>query len=260
MQSVRSTIKRIIPKRTRVWLRETQHVLRGTGPRLLSWPLRSLIRNPDDVIQYVFESMPCTPELMIRGYHQGLFPKPDPFTGAMRFHDPDPRGVVPVIDYHIPKRLKSIVNQERFEIRVNHDYKSTIEACGDRDTTWISAEIIDTYLELHRMGVAHSVEAWQEDELVGGLIGMAFGGYFVTESLFYNVSQASKVAFVHLMEILKESGFVLHDVQWPTQLFLQFGGFGQPRSEFKKDLAAALITPATFSHKISEAQTELTVK
>ena len=116
----------------------------------------------------------------------------------------------------------------------------------DREVSWITPYIIEAYLELHEMGVAHSVEAWQDGELVGGLIGMAFGSFFTTESLFYCVTRASQVAFVHLSRMLKAGGFVLHDVQECNAFNTRFGAYEMPRAEFKRDLTRALIRPATF--------------
>jgi leucyl/phenylalanyl-tRNA--protein transferase len=246
METTKSIIKRILPKRTRVRLREWQLYFQGFLPRLMSWPLRSLFRNAEDALPYVFESVAFTPELIVRGYYQGLFCKPDSTGGALRFFDPDPRGIMPIADFHVPTNLGRIVRQHRFEIRVDTDYQGVLLGCADRETTWITPEIIDGYLELHGLGVAHSVEAWQNGQLVGGLIGMAFGSYFVTESLFHRVTHASKVTWVHLNQMLEAGGFVLHDVQWTSRFNRQFGAFDMPRAEFKYRLARALIKASEF--------------
>ncbi|MBA2353732.1 MAG: leucyl/phenylalanyl-tRNA--protein transferase, partial [Acidobacteria bacterium] len=119
-------------------------------------------------------------------------------------------------------------------------------ACSDRDETWITDDIIGSYVALHRLGFAHSVETWQDGALVGGLYGVAMGGAFFGESMFHTVSDASKVALVALVERLRARGFVLLDTQWVTPHLTQFGGIEIPRAEYFDRLAAALTLTCRF--------------
>src|SRR3954468_18571823 len=142
------------------------------------------------------------PETLLSAYAQGVFPMADR-DGVVRFYTADPRGVIPLHPpeaFHVPRTLRQIVRQGRFEIRVDHDFEATMRACMDarEGGTWISDDLIEAYTRLHALGFAHSVEAWQGDELVGGLYGVSLGGAFFGESMFHRRTDASKVALVHL--------------------------------------------------------------
>jgi leucyl/phenylalanyl-tRNA--protein transferase len=202
-------------------------------------------------MRYLFEQQELTPELFILGYHQGMFPLTIHSTGAVRWHDPDLRGILPFDQLHVTRRLQRMIRQGRFEIRFNTDFRGVIEGCAEskegRETTWLSPALIELRVKLHQMGCVHSFEAWREGKLVGGGYGVAYGGCFCVESLFYRESHASKVAFVHLVEKLETDGFSLLDLGWPTPHFMGFGSIAIPREEFKERLAHALINPARFS-------------
>jgi leucyl/phenylalanyl-tRNA--protein transferase len=148
----------------------------------------------------------------------------------------------------VPRSLRPVLRQRKFDIRADTAFNEVIRACADRtEGTWISDEVIDVYSELHRRGYAHSVEAWQDRKLVGGLYGVTLGGAFFGESMFHRVPDASKVALVALMERLKERGFALVDTQWSTPHLLRFGAIEIPRREYLRRLEQALALPRQFA-------------
>jgi len=181
-----------------------------------------------------------TPDLLIRAYANGIFPMGDDDTGAVRWHAPDPRAHLPLGDLHIPHNLRRRVRRREFEVTADEAFPSVIEACADRPRTWITPRIIRVYSDLHDRGYAHSVECWQNDQLAGGLYGVALKGAFFGESMFYRVSNASKVALVHLVRQLRAGGFVLLDTQYSTEHLERFGVTTIPRSAFEQKLIRAL--------------------
>ena len=165
------------------------------------------------------------PRTMLDAYARGAFPMAD-HDGALRWFTADPRGVIPLDDgFHVPSTLAQTVKQGRFEIRVNHDFEATIRACMSArpGRTWINDELIAAYVRLHRRGDAHSVEAWRNGELAGGLYGVSLGGAFFGESMFHRERDASKVALVALVERLRERGYELLDSQTCTKHLARFG-------------------------------------
>ncbi|MEN9935529.1 MAG: hypothetical protein RLZZ387_2108 [Chloroflexota bacterium] len=194
--------------------------------------------------------MRLTPELLLSAYCQGVFPMADD-DGVVRFYEPNPRAVIPLDTFHVPRRLARTVRNGGLEIRVDTSFRQVVEACAEpglgRETTWINGEIVDAYTELHRRGFAHSVETWREGELVGGLYGVAVGGLFAGESMFSRERDASKVALVHLVERLRRGGFALLDTQFVVgPHMLQFGTAEIPRAEYHRRLAEALRVSAKF--------------
>lgn len=180
------------------------------------------------------------PELLLRAYALGWFPMGTGRRGRIEWFSPDPRGVLPLDRFHAPSRLRRVVRQSRFEVRLDTAFEAVMRACAHRDDTWITEDIIASYASLHRLGYAHSVETWQGDALVGGLYGVALGGAFFGESMFHTVTDASKVALVALVDRLREREFTLLDTQWVTAHLAQFGGVEIPRDEYLERLAAAL--------------------
>jgi len=168
--------------------------------------------------------------------------------GEIGWFSPDPRGILPLDRFHAPRRLRRLVRQERFEIAVDRDVEAVMRACADRpgDGTWISDTIIDSYLALHRLGLAHSIEAWQEGKLVGGLYGVHLGGAFFGESMFHHVADASKVVLVALVDRLVGGGFSLLDVQWATPHLEQFGAVEVSRDSYLAQLKRALALQKEF--------------
>ena len=186
-----------------------------------------------------------TPELVLYGYQHGVFPMADPDDDdTIYWFRPARRGVLPLDAFRIPKNLARLVRQERFEVVSDRDFRAVIRACAARSSTWISDEIVETYVALHHQGYAHSVECWQEGALVGGLYGVTLGGAFFGESMFHRVSNASKVALVHLVRYLRAGGFVLLDTQYITDHLKQFGVVEISGDEYERRLARALRVDA----------------
>jgi leucyl/phenylalanyl-tRNA--protein transferase len=181
------------------------------------------------------------PPLILRAYRAGLFPMAME-GGEIGWFSPDPRGVIPLDGFHVPTRLRRLVRQGRFHIETDRAFEEVMRACATRpgEGTWISPEIAESYLELHRLGRAHSVEAWQDHALVGGLYGVHLGAAFFGESMFHRVTDASKVVLVALVDRLKQQGFELLDVQWLTPHLATFGGVEIPRPLYLQKLTQAL--------------------
>ncbi len=187
------------------------------------------------------------------GYSHGIFPMAGD-DGDIRWYESDPRTILDIHNFRIPRDLRRILNRGHFEIRVDRAFEQVIRACADRASTWISDEIIASYVNLHKLGYAHSVEAWlrpdailnsgdkpvQEERLAGGLYGVALGAAFFGESMFYRVPHASKVALAYLTGHLKARGFELHDVQMMTPTLELFGAQQIPKEEYLLRLQKAL--------------------
>lgn len=184
-----------------------------------------------------------SPELLLSAYCQGIFPMAEP-NGTLYWYDPDPRTIMPLDSFHVPRRLARTVRNGPYQVRFNSDFLATIKACAaparGREETWISDEIIEVYYELHKLGFAHSVETWLDGEMVGGLYGVAIHGLFAGESMFSRARDASKVALVHLVEHLRANGFVLLDTQFSTEHLSQFGIREVRRGTYKRLLLDAL--------------------
>lgn len=188
-------------------------------------------------------------DALLSAYASGWFPMAVA-EGDIRWYSPDPRGVIPLETFHAPRRLARTLRQQRFEIRVNTDFRGVITACADRadaDGNWIDSEIVESYCALHAQGYAHSVEVWRDAALVGGLYGVSLRGAFFGESMFHRTSDASKIALVALVERLRARGYVLLDTQWVTEHLVQFGAVEIPRRRYLRMLDAALRVDATFA-------------
>ena len=191
-------------------------------------------------------SQTIDPELLLRAYALGWFPMGTGRRGRIEWFSPDPRGILPLGACHAPSRLTRVVRQSRVAVRVDTAFEAVMRACAAREETWITDDIVNSYVELHRLGFGHSVETWQDDVLVGGLYGVAIGGAFFGESMFHTVTDASKIALVSLVERLRARGFVLLDTQWVTPHLAQFGGMEIPRGDYLDRLAAALPLECRF--------------
>jgi leucyl/phenylalanyl-tRNA--protein transferase len=192
-----------------------------------------------------------SPDTLIRAYAQGLFPMAERHDDPTLFWiDPEKRGIIPLNSFHIPRRLKRSVRKKIYEIRINTSFEEVIRTCAaptnSRKETWINDEIINLYVDLFKMGRAHSVEAWKDNLLVGGLYGVAIGGAFFGESMFSRARDSSKVALVHLVAKLKFSGFKLLDTQFVTGHLAQFGVVEIHRSGYHHLLSSALDARADF--------------
>ncbi|KAA3612216.1 MAG: leucyl/phenylalanyl-tRNA--protein transferase [Calditrichaeota bacterium] len=177
---------------------------------------------------------------LISAYSQGIFPMGNEF-GEVNWYEADPRGIMPLESLHIPHDLKRILRQEKFSVTLNRAFKETITACADRpEPTWITDYIIEAYIELHKIGYAHSVETWHAGKLVGGLYGVSIGGAFFGESMFFRTRDASKVALVHLWVWLKRCGFSIFDIQMLTELLKRFGAKQIGKADYLIKLKPAL--------------------
>lgn len=191
-------------------------------------------------------------ELLVSAYASGWFPMAVD-DGEIRWYSPDPRGIIPLDGFHVPRRLARAIRSGAFRIEIDREFDAVIRACAEaeRDAedpgTWISAEIVESYRALHEAGLAHSVEAWAGEQLVGGLYGVAIGGAFFGESMFHRVTDASKVALVGLIEHMRARGFRLLDVQWVTDHLQQFGAIEIPRRSYLRLLEEALEVDAEFA-------------
>lgn len=193
--------------------------------------------------------MQLTPHLLLSAYCEGIFPMAHE-DGQIYWYDPDPRTILPLDAFHVPRRLQRVVKQAVFTVKVNTAFTAVMQACAapvpNRETTWMSPEIIEAHTRLHHLGFAHSVECWQNGRLVGGLYGVAVQGLFAGESMFSLVPDSSKVALVHLVMRLRQGGFKLLDAQFMTDHLRQFGAAEIPAAEYKQQLARALSVSAHF--------------
>ena len=192
-----------------------------------------------------------TSEWLLDAYSHGIFPWPiDEPDVPIAWWSPDPRAIIELDQFHVPRRLGRTCRAGPFEVTRDRDFVGVIHGCAtaeDRtDGTWITSAMIEAYVRLHRLGHAHSVEAWYEGHLAGGVYGVSIGGLFAAESMFYRVSDASKVALVHLVEHLRARGFMLMDIQQFTPHSARFGAIEIPRSEYLTRLAQSLDRPVTF--------------
>jgi leucyl/phenylalanyl-tRNA--protein transferase len=189
-------------------------------------------------------------DLLISAYATGWFPMA--VDGEIRWFSPDPRGILPLETAHVPRRLMRVVRQETFQIRIDTAFEQVMRECAadDRDPidpgTWINDDIIASYVALHQRGLAHSVEAWRGDSLVGGLYGVSLRGAFFGESMFFRETDASKVALVALLDRLRSRGYLLLDTQWVTPHLLQFGATEIPRAEYLQRLEQSLGQDCSF--------------
>ncbi len=169
--------------------------------------------------------------------------------GVIRWYTADPRGILPLDAFHIPKTLHALVRQNRFELRIDHDFKAVMRACMNNRTegSWINEELIQAYWRLHTLGFAHSVECWCEGELAGGLYGVSLGAAFFGESMFHRQRDASKVALVHLVQRLRQCGYELLDTQASTPHLRTFGCIDIPAGDYLRRLEHAMRKSCDFA-------------
>jgi leucyl/phenylalanyl-tRNA--protein transferase len=190
-------------------------------------------------------AIPIPPELLLSAYRRGAFPMAIA-PGNIRWFSPQMRGVLPLEEFHVPHGTRRELKDAAWETRIDTAFEEVMRACANRSETWIDAVIFESYLRLYEMGHAHSVEIWRDGKLAGGLYGVAIGGAFFGESMFFRVTNASKVALVRLVEILRAGGFRLLDTQWATAHLAQFGIVEVPRARYLRLLAKAVETSAIF--------------
>lgn len=185
------------------------------------------------------------PELLLQGYRLGIFPMAMK-DESIQWFSPDPRAVIPLDKFHVPHALQRTTRKKTFETKIDTRFGEVIRACAKRDDTWINPEIIESYENLFDLGFAHSVEAWSDNRLAGGLYGIAIGGAFFGESMFHSKTDASKFALVALVEHLRNQKFSLLDTQWLTPHLVQFGAIEIPRDQYLKLLTRAVELPRKF--------------
>jgi len=165
---------------------------------------------------------------------------------SIAWFSPDPRGIIPLEGFHLPHASRRAWRQKAFEIRIDHRFGDVIRACAKREDTWINHEIVASYEQLHKLGHAHSVEAWNNGNLAGGLYGVAIGGAFFGESMFHRETNASKIALAALVEHLRAQKFALLDTQWLTPHLAQFGAVEISRNQYLRRLRSAIELPRRF--------------
>jgi leucyl/phenylalanyl-tRNA---protein transferase len=190
------------------------------------------------------------PQTLLSAYAQGVFPMAD-HHGDIHFYTADPRGIIPLNAFHIPRTLRQLLRKDPpvFDVRFNYDFRATMTGCmtGHSGGSWINKDLVDAYCGLHDLGFAHSVEAWKENQLVGGLYGVSLGGAFFGESMFTRVRDASKICLVHLVERLRQRNYELLDTQATTSHLRRFGAIDIPASEYLHRLRKAVTKDCHFA-------------
>ena len=178
---------------------------------------------------------------ILQCYAQGYFLMAEEDGQALNWYSSNKRALIPLDDrFRYPKSLRRVLNQNRFTPAINRDFEGVIEGCANRETTWISENLKDVYRRLHRAGYAHSFETWQGDRLAGGFLGIALGGVFIGESMFYNIPEGSKAAMVMLVNHLRSRNFQMFDVQIINPHLARFGAFEVDRDVYEASLFEAM--------------------
>jgi leucyl/phenylalanyl-tRNA--protein transferase len=184
---------------------------------------------------------------LLAAYRAGIFP----WTVApVTWWSPDPRGIFELDHFHLGRSLARVLRQGTFRVTQDQAFRQVMEGCAEphpgRTSTWISSEFIEAYTQLHKLGHAHSLECWHDDQLAGGIYGVAIGGFFAGESMFHRKANASKVALYCLTKHLRERGFILFDIQMLTPITEQLGAIEIPRDDYLRRLAQALAEQCQF--------------
>jgi leucyl/phenylalanyl-tRNA--protein transferase len=187
------------------------------------------------------------PQRLLQAYQRGVFPWYDEGMPVC-WWSPDPRAIFELEGLHVSRRLRRTLRSGKFAVTVDRAFAPVIRGCADRpEGTWITADMIQAYETLHRLGYAHSVEVWQAGELAGGIYGVAIGGFFAGESMFRRQHDASKVALVHLVNRLRRRGFQLFDIQFLTEHTTRMGAVEIPRAHYLARLQEAVALPVRFA-------------
>ena len=223
-------------------------VIPWLGPDTPFPPLAAALDEPNGLLA---ASRDLTPQRLLDAYRQGIFPWYSGDTPVL-WWSPNPRMVLFLDEFRISRSLRKRVRQQSIQIRADTSFRAVVEACATvlrpgQSGTWITPDIVDAYTELHERGYAHSVEAWRDDELVGGLYGVAIGRMFFGESMFHHVTDASKVALAALVQRLRERDYALLDTQWVTPHLEQFGAIEIPRRRYLALLGDALRRDCSFT-------------
>lgn len=193
------------------------------------------------------DSLPLTPELLLRAYMAGIFPMAETRHASDVFWvDPERRGVIPLDGLIVSRSLRRTIRRQNYDVRLNTDFDGVVSGCASRDETWINDELFTLYVQLFEAGYAHAIEVWMDGRLAGGIFGIAIGGAFFGESMFSARRDASKIAMVYLVDLLRRGNFGLFDTQFTTDHLRSLGGMEIPRSKYQKDLRDALQRRASF--------------
>lgn len=212
--------------------------------------------SPEDLLPSINENLvdiggELNVTTLLAGYRSGAFPWT---VNPVTWWSPDPRSVIDFETFHPSRSLLKFLRKRPFTVTVNRAFTEVMSECAtvneDRKTTWITPEFISAYSDLHAAGHAHSLEVWQENTLVGGIYGVALGGYFAGESMFHRVSNASKASLYYLVQHLRARRFTLFDVQMPTRVTLQMGASLLPRRDFLRELRLAQAVPVQFGAEL----------
>ncbi len=188
-----------------------------------------------------------TPELLLRAYCSGVFPMAESAdTDEVFWVDPEARGIIPLNGLHVSKSLRKRLLSGGYNFTADACFERVLDACADREETWINASIKTQYTELHRLGFAHSIEVWRDEDLIGGLYGVSISGAFFGESMFSAQTDGSKLALIALIARLNFGGFQLLDTQFINDHLITLGGVEIPRRKFRKMLKDALLVNADF--------------
>lgn len=199
----------------------------------------------------------ATPQILLQAYRSGIFPMAESAKAPeLHWYDPPQRTIFPLDTFHVGRRLRRTIRQRPYRITCDQDFSAVISGCAQaqsptRQETWINAEIIALYTALHRQGNAHSLEAWQNDKLVGGLYGVHIGGAFFGESMFSTATDASKICLVTLVALLRQQGFALLDCQFKNPHLVQFGAQTISRAAYQRRLQSACALQCGFFSELS---------
>jgi leucyl/phenylalanyl-tRNA--protein transferase len=192
------------------------------------------------------------PDWMLEAYRRGIFPMPIQVDRRrlVAWLAPDPRGILPMDDLHVSRRLMRRLRRREFQFSFNQAFRQVVEGCAaprsEDDDCWLTLSLQNSYQTLHQLGHAHSIEVWQDGWLVGGVFGVAIGGLFAGESMFHRATDASKAALAVLVMHLQHRGYSLFDVQWTNDHTRSLGAIDLRRSEYLERLATAVAQPVTF--------------
>ena len=185
------------------------------------------------------------PATLLRAYRSGVFPwynEDEPIL----WWSPDPRAIFEIEHFSLSRRLARTIRSDKFRLTINQAFKEVMLGCADRERTWITSDMLSAYVDMHRLGHAHSIEVWLDDQLAGGIYGVAIGGFFSGESMFHRARDASKVALAYLIEYLRVRGFVLMDSQVITEHTARMGAVEIPRVQYLERLRKALEVNVSF--------------
>ena len=193
------------------------------------------------------DPLEITPTLLLRAYSAGVFPMAESgSSGEIFWVDPKTRGILPLDGLHISRSMRKFVRKTPYKIRINHDFRGTMQDCADREETWINREICELYHTLNKLGYAHSVEVWDGSNRIGGLYGVDLGGAFFGESMFSAAPNTSKLALIHLVARLRAGGYQLLDTQFVTDHLLSLGAVEISKPAYQVRLALAMETKGDF--------------